>query len=126
MWSALLSIALAVNGGLAGWSDWKFIPLERNNPDSVWFPRMLKPADFQDTRFEYRWKSEQALSSYVCTVEIRTAGDLGQESLPQINVIFSPGHYRVFTASDVSVGKSAHAIFKQTDCRKVDFVYWRK
>lgn len=130
----MLSIALAANAGSpAGWSGWKFIPLERNSPDSIWFPRILKPADFQDTRFEYRWKSERTLASYDCTIEIRPADDVGEnETLPQINVIsddslkFSPGQIRIFTASGVSVGKSAHAIFKRADCRGVEFVYWRK
>jgi hypothetical protein len=134
MWRAILSIALAANAdSLAGLSDWKFIPLERSGSDGIWFPRALNPADFLDTRFEYRWKSERTLASYVCTIEIRPADDIGQnETLPQINIVsmdslkFSPGNFRMFTAHDVSVGKSAHAIFKQADCRRVAFVYWRK
>lgn len=130
-------ITLAANADsladLAGLSAWKFIPLERKDAAGLWLPWGLHAKDFQDTRFEYRWKSERTIDSYVCTVEIRPTDDVGQdEKLPQINIIsydslrFSPGHFRIFTASDVSVGKSAHAIFKPADCRRVDFVYWRK
>jgi hypothetical protein len=124
---ALLLIALE------GWSAWKYIPLERKTANGEWTPRTFKAKDFQDTRFESRWKSERTIDSHVCTVEIRPTDDIGEsDTIPEINIIsydpssLTPGHFRVQTTHDVSVSKAAHAIFKSPDCRRVDFIYWRK
>jgi hypothetical protein len=117
---------------LAGLSAWKYIPLERKGSGAVWFPHSLKGQDFQDTRFQYRWKSERIVGSYACTVEIRPTDDIGEsEALPELTIVYylsslTPGHFCFFTAHGVSVSKAAHAVLKPSDCRKVDFVYWRK
>lgn len=125
-----LSIALAAN---ADFSAWKYIPLERKSADGIWSPPHLKSKDFQDTRFQYRWKSERLIDTSVCTVEIRPTDDIGDgEALPELNIVYYDpsglitGHFRVPSTHDVSVGKTAHAVLKPPDCRRVDFVYWRK
>jgi hypothetical protein len=136
---AELVCALALSVGsdslsdLAGLSAWKYIPLERKDSSAVWMPLHFNAKDFQDTRFEYRWKSERIVDNYVCTVEIRPRDDIGQSDLlPELNIVYydpsslAPGHFRVLTAHDVTVGRAAHLFFKPSDCRRVDFVYWRK
>lgn len=127
MWPVVLFLAMAE------WSAWKYVPLERKNSDGLWSPLHLKSRDFQDTRFQYRWKSERTIDNYVCTVEVRPTDDIGQsEVLPELTIsyydpsVMTPGHFRDFTAHNVSVSKSEHAIFKPSDCRRIDFVYWRK
>ena|ERR1700722_5051121 len=125
---ATLSIAAA------DLSAWKYILLERPGPDGVPGVRMrAKAKDFQDTRFEYRWKSERALDGYVCIVEIRPTDDADRtETLAQINIAYydpatlTRNHSRIFTAHDVAVGKTAHAYLKPTDCGRVDLVSWLK
>jgi hypothetical protein len=137
MWLAKLAgVPLSII--LSGLSPWKYIPLERAGPDGFFGVRMreLKAKDFQDTRFEYRWKSERTLNSYVCTVEIRPANDMDQSgSLPFINIrYYDPAglghnHVRTFAAHEISVSsvsKVAHALLTAPDCSRVDLVSWRQ
>lgn len=92
---------------MAGFSSWKFVPLERA-AGIMW--RHLQSNDFQDTRFEYRWKSDWSVSGYVCTVEIRNTDEAAQSlTVPEINVGYSgPSriglHFRLYTAHDVTRG----------------------
>src|SRR5215472_4071938 len=56
---------------LNGFSAWKPLRMLRNgvvNP--------MGRRDFNDLRFEYRWKSSLTADSSVCTVEFRAAGDV--------------------------------------------------
>lgn len=134
---AILSLALAAGpddlAAKASLSAWKFIPLERKNSEGFWFPAHVNAKDFQDTRFQYRWKSERAIDTYSCTIEIRPTDDIGENDvIPELTIIhyspssLAPGHSQILITRDVSVAKSAHAIFKPSNCRSVDFVYWRK
>jgi hypothetical protein len=125
---AILSLALAANDGSL--SGWRYIPLERKNGDG-WVPRSFKAKDFHDTRFEYRWKSERNLDRFACTIEIRPTDDVDQhDTIPEITVYyydpsnFTPGHFRVLTAREVSLGKANHAFFKPQDCREIESISW--
>jgi hypothetical protein len=131
------ALALAFNSDtfsdLAGLSEWRHVPLERKGSSGVWMPLHLKAKDFQDTRFEYRWKSERIIDNYVCTVEVRPRDDIGEsEPVPELNIVYydpsslTPGHFRALTLHDVTVGRAAHLISKPSGCRRVDSVYWRK
>ena len=130
---AALSMALMARAdslaALAGMSAWKFVQMERQ-PGILW--RHIKPEDFQDTRFEYRWKSERSVDRFVCVVEVRPRDDSDQSfTIPEINVQYTgPNriglHFHVFTTHDVAIGKQAHAVIRQTDCDAVDIVSWRK
>jgi hypothetical protein len=113
---------------LAGLSDWKFVPLARNG--LMFQPH---PKDFQDTRFQYRWKSEWVVNRYVCTVEIRPTDDIdGNFTVPQIDIGYSgPNrvglHFQFYTAHDVPIGsKLAHAVVRRPDCQSVELVSWSK
>lgn len=115
---------------LNGMSAWKYVPLERS-PGIMW--RHYGAYDFQDTRFEYRWKSEWSVNAYVCTVEIRLADNTeASYTIPEINLSYSgPNriglHFRVYTVRDVAIGNTrAPAVLTQTDCERVDLVSWRK
>ncbi len=143
---AALAIALVANSGntdklssraenaagrssseLTGFSAWEYIPLLR---DGV--VPFNETKDFHDTQFEYRWKSEWAVSRYVCSIEIRPAGDVDiSYKVPEISFAYSDPHshrpFHRFTAHDVAVGsKQAHAILKPADCERVDRIYWVK
>jgi hypothetical protein len=112
---------------LTGFSAWKPIILNRDGPMNPW-----KRRDFNDSRFEYRWKSERTVNSSICTVEIRPTEDVDvSETIPEIGVNYSgPGriiHHGGYTARDVKIGsKLEHAFLKPSDCDRVDLVYWHK
>jgi hypothetical protein len=123
------SSAERANGAsqLNGFSAWKPIILNRDGPMNPW-----KRMDFNDSRFEYRWKSERTVNSSVCTVEIRPTDDVDvSETIPEIGLNYSgPGriiHHGGYTARDVKIGsKLEHAFLKPPDCERVDLVYWHK
>jgi hypothetical protein len=112
---------------LTGFSTWKPIFLQRDGVVNPW-----RRKDFNDTRFEYRWKSERGVSTYVCTIEIRLTGDVdGSDTAPEIGVMYvSPRdlpHHHGYTERNVRIGsKAEHAYLKPTDCERVDLVYWLK
>jgi hypothetical protein len=91
----------------------------------------FKQKDFNDTRFEYRWKSEEpsGMASF-CTVEIRHAGDAeDSHTLPEIDVFYAGSRPLMHrdTARQVALGgKDGHVILRQTDCQRVEFVTWAK
>jgi hypothetical protein len=113
---------------LTGFSAWKPIILNRDGPMNPWGKRK----DFNDSRFEYRWKSERTANSSVCTVEIRPTDDVDvSETIPEIGVNYSGQdriiHLHGYTARDVRIGsKLEHAFLKPPDCDRVDLVYWHK
>ena len=134
---ATLSLALAARADslatLAGFSHWRFVLLERAGPDGFFGVRWRGTAkDFQDTRFQYRWKSERSnIDSHVCSVEIRPTDDIGEsDKLPEIHVDYydptSLAHYHWFTAHDITVSKATHAYLKPTGCQTINAVSWRK
>ena len=127
---ATLLLALADS---ASWSDWKYVPLERKSGAGMWSPTHSNAKDFQDTRFQYRWKSERIIDTYVCNIEVRPTGDIDeQNTIPELNILYydpsslTAGYLRILTSHQVSIGKAAHAIFKPSGCRRVDFVSWHK
>jgi hypothetical protein len=66
--------------------------------------------DFHDTQFEYRRKSEWAVSRSVCTVEIRPTGDVDiSYKVPQISLAYSDPHSHVVIGS-----------------KEVSQIYWMK
>jgi hypothetical protein len=113
---------------LTGFSAWKPLPMLRNgvvNP--------MGRRDFNDLRFEYRWKSSLTAASSVCTVEFRAAGDVDYgDTIPEITFNYTPPrtsrrHPHGFTEHDIAIGgPQGHASFTATDCERVDLVYWRK
>jgi hypothetical protein len=115
------------SGGLTGFSAWEYIPLLRNG-----VVPLGQTKDFHDTQLEYRWKSEWAVSRYVCTVEIRPAEDVDLSyKVPEISLAYSDPHshrpFHQYTAHDVAVGnKLAHAVLRPADCERVTLIYWVK
>jgi hypothetical protein len=88
-----------------------------------------KRKDFNDTRFEYRWKSEWVLNRDVCTVEIRPSEDVPvSDTIPTVTVAYVDhhGHVHPFTMQNVAVSNVAHANLKPTDCERIDLVYWTR
>ena len=108
-----------------GWSAWRSVFVARNgvvNPQ--------RPKDFDDTRFEYRWKSERNVSFDVCTIEIRPTDDLDDSyTAPQIGVGYSDqshGLMQTYRARDVLITRLAHVFLRPTDCGRVGMVFWSK
>ena len=91
-----------------------------------------KQKDFNDSRFEYRWKLEGLTNT--CVVEIRPTGDLDEvvETIPAIIVMYvAPrsrhSHPQSYDARGVQVGRNlAHAYLRVPDCEHVDLVFWNK
>jgi hypothetical protein len=112
---------------LTSFSEWKPIFLLR---DGVFNPSKRK--EFNDTLFEYRWRSEWILNRYVCTVEVRHTEDADDSHrVPEIDVVFTNRHHLTrghsYDAHDVVVGgPGGHVYFKPADCERVEFVYWKK
>ena len=109
-------------------SSWKPLPMMRNG---VVNPMGRK--DFNDLRFEYRWRSTVTAETSFCTVELRPAGDVDySDTIPEFTFQYTPprtAHSRPHgvTEQDVAIGgKQGHASFTATDCERVDIVYWRK
>jgi hypothetical protein len=131
---AILSIVLPASADsqsvatLAGFSAWKNVPLERK-PGMMW--RHVEANDFQDTRFEYRWKSEWTVNDYVCTVEIRPSDDADQSyTIPELYAGYSDPnkiglHFHMETAHDVPIGKASHGFLQLRNCVTVQNVSWR-
>jgi hypothetical protein len=115
---------------LAVMSAWKDIRLARNGHLAPWGHRSK---DFHDTRFEYRWRSEQVVDRSVCLVEIRHSMNADDTyTIPEIMIAYSHpsavvgGHGRFCVAHDVPVAKASHAYFRQADCKSVEVVDWSK
>jgi hypothetical protein len=112
---------------LTPFSAWKSIYILRNG---VVNPSARK--DFNDTLFEYRWKSEWTLNRYVCTVEIRHTEDADDShTIPEIDILYSDrlSHplAHTYAAHNVTVGSTtAHAYLKPIDCEEVGLVFWKK
>jgi hypothetical protein len=109
-----------------GFSSWRAIYFQRNG-----VVNWQKRKDFNDTRFEYRWKSEWIVNRDVCTVEIRPSEDVDvSDTIPKITIAYvdphSHGHVHPFTMQNVAVSHGAHASLKPTDCERIDLVYWSK
>jgi hypothetical protein len=106
---------------------WEYISLLRNGVVAF-----SETKDFHDAQFEYRWKSEWAVSRYVCTVEIRPSGDVDiHYKVPEISLAYADPHshrpFHKYTAHDVVIGsKLAHAILKASDCERISLIYWMK
>jgi hypothetical protein len=119
--------ASSLSTGLTNFSAWEYIPLLRNG-----VVPFSETKDFHDTQFEYRWKSEWAVSRYVCTVEIRPSGDVDMNyKVPEISLAYADPHshrpFHKYTAHDVVIGnKLAHAILKASDCERISLIYWMK
>jgi hypothetical protein len=114
------------SGTLTGFSSWRPIYLQRNGVVNT-----QKRQDFNDTRFEYRWKSEWIVNRDVCTVEIRPSEDVEvSDTIPKITIAYvdphSHGHEHPFTMQNVAVSRLEHAYLRPTDCERVDLVYWNK
>ncbi|MGC1906944.1 MAG: hypothetical protein WA715_24195 [Candidatus Acidiferrum sp.] len=144
----LASIVLIMTVAAAGATDSKISPNDKRSPTpapltafSSWQPIFLirngvintfKRKDFNDSLFEYRWKREWVVSSYVCTVELRHAEDAeDSHTLPEIDVFYGdrnnhdkPHRYIVH---DVALGgKDGHVLLKQADCEDIGMVAWGK
>jgi hypothetical protein len=109
-----------------GFSPWRAIYLQRNGVVD-W----QKRKDFNDTRYEYRWKSEWIVNRDVCTVEIRPSEDVDvSDTIPKIMVVYidphSHGHIHPFSMQNVAISKSAHVLLRPQDCERIDLVYWSK
>jgi hypothetical protein len=109
-----------------GFSPWRALYLQRNGVLNT-----QKRKDFNDTRFEYRWKSEWVVIREVCTVEIRPSEDVDvSDTIPTISIAYvdphSHGHVHPFIVKNVAVSNVAHASLKPTDCERIDLVYWSK
>lgn len=73
---------------LTGFTPWEALFLLR---DGAFNPS--KTRDFNDSRFEYRWKSEWVVNGYVCTVEVRHTDDAeDSHTLPEIDVFYVGAH----------------------------------
>ncbi len=111
--------------GPTNFTDWKALFLLR---DGIFNP--LKPKQFNDSLFEYRWKSEWIVNGYVCTVEVRHTQDAEDtHTLPEINVFYTDPYSRghQYTAREVVLGgKDGHVFFRQKDCQRIDIVSWTK
>jgi hypothetical protein len=119
------TVRAAHSASSAGWSSWQSLFIVR---DGVVNPS--KPKDFEDTRFEYRWKSEWVVSAAVCTIEVRPVDDLDVSyTAPEIGIGYrdkSYGRPRGLKAQNVLITKSAHAFLRPGDCKRVEQVYWTK
>jgi len=139
-----LSALLAARGGTAGkprsdeekrtrpssaelnpFSPWKSMYIQRGliiNPG--------KRKDFNDSLFEYRWKSEWIINAYVCTIEIRHDDDAeDSHTIPEVQIAYfsRQSHAGSYAARNVLLGgKDAHVYLRTTDCETVDIVYWNK
>ena len=111
---------------LTSFSSWRAIYFQRNGVVNI-----QKRQDFNDTRYEYRWKSEWIVNRDVCTVESRPSEDVDvSDTIPKITLAYvdphSHGHVHPFTMQNVAVSKAAHAYLRPTDCERVDLIYWNK
>lgn len=111
---------------LTGFSPWRGIYLQRNG-----VVNWRKRKDFNDLRFEYRWKSESSIVGDVCTVEIRPSDDIDVSStIPEITVAYidPQGHPHMppHVTNNLSVSHLSHAYLRPTDCERIALVYWSK
>ena len=109
----------------AGFTAWQPVFLMRDGVVNT-----MKRKEFNDTRFEYRWKSELSEVSPVCTIEIRVAKDADYtDTIPQLSLAYWDRHHhgQRYTARDLAVGGRLEQIsFKRTDCETVELVWWNK
>ena len=109
-----------------GFSSWRAIYLRRNG-----VVYMSKQRDFNDLRFEYRWKSEWIVNRDACTVEIRPSDDIDVSStIPEITVAYidphGHPHMPPWVTNNLPVSHLSHAYLRPPDCERVDLVYWSK
>jgi hypothetical protein len=109
-----------------GFSPWRAIYLQRNGTVD-W----RKRKDFNDLRFEYRWKSESSAVGDVCTVEIRPSEDFPvSDTIPKITIVYidplSHGHVHPYIGQNVPASQVSHAYLRPLNCERIDFVYWSK
>jgi hypothetical protein len=112
---------------LTDFTAWQPIFILRNGVVNT-----FKAKDFNDSRFEYRWKSEWVVNDFVCTVEVRHTDDVeDKNTLPEIDIFYSSQHThgrpQRYAAHDVALGgKEEHVFLKRTDCDQVGMVLWSK
>jgi hypothetical protein len=111
---------------LTAFSSWRAIYFQRNGVVNI-----QKRQDFNDTRYEYRWKSEWVLNRHVCTVEIRPSEDVPvSDTIPTVTVVYIDPHGPVrihqYTMYDVPISHLVHAYLRPPDCERIDLVYWSK
>jgi hypothetical protein len=109
-----------------GFSPWRAIYLQRTG-----FVDWRKRKEFNDLRFEYRWKSESSAVGDVCTVEIRPSEDFPvSDTIPKITIVYvdpySHGHIHPYIGKNVPVSQVSHAYLRPVNCERVDLVYWSK
>jgi hypothetical protein len=118
----------APSAALTGYTEW--IPMMMVRDKLI--PPVPTHRDFNDQRYEYRWKSERIVNDDICTIELRPADDVeGSELLPFVVVHYSNpnGHGRAqgFIREGVRMGSGkGHAFLTAKDCADVDIVAWGK
>jgi hypothetical protein len=109
-----------------GFSPWRAIYLQRNG-----VVNWLKRKDFNDLRFEYRWKSESSVIRQDCMVEIRPSEDVDvTDTIPTITVAYidphGHPHMPPWVTNNLAISHLSHAYLRPTDCARIDLVYWSK
>jgi hypothetical protein len=120
----ITSIAKRSPSPVTAFTGWKPLFLTRNGVVNT-----FKRPDFNDSLFEYRWKSERTVSSSVCTVELRHAEDAeDSHTIPEVNVFYlGRGPVHRYTARNLALGgKDGHVLLRQEDCERIDMVAWDK
>ena len=113
---------------LTGYTEWLPVTMVRDKL----IPPVPTHRDFNDQRYEYRWKSERIVNDDICTIELRPADDVeGAELLPFVVVHYSNpnghGHAHGFIKEDVRMGRGKeHAFLTAKDCGDVEIVAWGK
>jgi hypothetical protein len=109
-----------------GFSPWRAIYLQRNG-----VVNWRKRKDFNDLRFEYRWKSESSVIRQDCTVEIRPSEDVDvADTIPTITVAYidphGHPHMPPWVTNNLAISHLSHAYLRPPDCERIDLVYWSK
>jgi len=118
----------APSSALTGYTEWIPMTMVRNKA----IPRVPTHRDFNDLRYEYRWKSERIAIDDICTIELRPADDVeGTELLPFVVVHYSNpnghGSAHGFIKEDVRLGRGKeHVFLTAKDCADVEIVAWGK